>query len=228
MRPGRKREPARAQATRWKVCRFAPRALQGSNWIEPVPNSGSSPGRLLLACWCQFPEPDAPFPALLAARSLFPGREAPAPESPSGQRQRILSQSNQTPSPASEPSLPRPRAPYLCPRGSRGPLTSSQIPGVPAAHRAHGRLRRASAADLASISPESSAAAGSPLPGSRGRRGRGGPGWPGRFARPLAAQKPSRPRRAPINTPPRPLPARSLKAERQAGFPGQLAERHRK
>ena len=99
MRPGRKWEPARAQATRWKACRFAPRALPGSNWIERVPNSGSSPGRLLLAWRCQFPEPDAPFPALLAARSLFPGREAPAPESPSGQRQRILSQSNQTPSP---------------------------------------------------------------------------------------------------------------------------------
>lgn len=200
-----------------------------SNWIEPVPNSGSSPGRLLLASQCGLPEPNPPLPALLAAGSSFPGREAPAPESPSGQKEPILSaQPNTLPGPRTNPPPTPLHQPHLCPRGRSPParsLASLQRTRHPVLPRARPPLTLRRSRPSPQRPPGLRSSAAGVGVGGAGRAGPGGvpASWPHKAE--ATSQRPIQRSAAP---PPRPLPARSLKAERRARLPGRLAERHRK
>lgn len=144
-----------------------PRALPGGNWLQPVPNSRSSPGRRLPAARRGCPEPDrgGQRPQCQVGRHLLRNRltaaetwSSPPGQSPPGGRT--------TPS----PSLPAGRA---------RPLTSCQLAGAPAAHPAPGALRARPPLTLRPSGPTPrrppglrSAAAGVAVGGARPGRGR--------------------------------------------------------
>lgn len=200
-----------------------PRALPGGNWLQPVPNSRSSGGKAT-------PRRALPVPGAQPRRPAppAPGGEAPAPDSPRGRRDRVLSAPLK---PSRPPHSPRARP---CPRGARGRSPPAGSPALSPPTRPPGALRARPPLTLRPSSqtprqpPGLRFAAAGVAGGGAGRgeagQGPGGvpAGWPHKAETGLAAPH-STPCRAAL-PPPRPL----LKGRAAARLLGRLGERHRK
>lgn len=162
---------------------------------------------------------DPRFPERPATESSVPGAEAPAWESPSGRREQVLlAQPNTLPAGAHTPVHP-------CPRGARrhSPPTSSR--GTPPCAPHPGDLRARPLLTLCCSRPSPqrppglrSLAAGVGVGGAGRGWGREGCPQAGRTKASLAWLRPIQ--RSAALPPPLRLPARSLKAERQAVLSG--------